>query len=136
MTKAHRHQHSPALIGSVVALSLSLVLTLTPCCDVFASSAGSGASELATSPPDHSHDPAGDGDPHAPDPLCQPNWIDTASDVQRDIGPAGNGTMLLLPTLFDRQISSFLSIPSTADARATPRSIGPPLYLRFGRLLN
>jgi len=136
MTKAHRHERSTALIGSVVALSLSLVFTLTPCCDVFASSTGSGASELATSPPDHSHDPAGGGEPHAPDPLCQPNWLDTASDVQRDIGLVGDGTTLLLPTSFDRQISSFLSIPSTANARATPRSIGPPLYLRLGRFLN
>jgi len=135
MRKANRRQGSSASIWSAAVLSLALVFTFTPCCDVLAAKSGSGANVPATSSTDLSHDSVGGGDQHVPDSPCQPTWLDTAADMQRDLGLAGGGKVFLQLASIDRQVPLLLS-PGTGVSHAAPRSIGPPLYLRFGRLLN
>jgi len=116
-------------------LALAVVVTFTPCCKVFASTFGSLANINADTGNEHSHGHGDRDDRHGPDGPCQTASLDAAIDVQKNFAPGPDAPKLPMATSL-REDFPLSFVLSAGSVPVSPRAAGPPLYLRFGRLLN
>jgi len=116
-------------------LALALVVTFTPCCKVFASTFASLANINAEIGSEHSHGRGDPDDRHGPDGPCQTASLDAAIDVQKNFAPGPDAPKLPMATSL-REDFPLSFVLSAGSVPVSPRAAGPPLYLRFGRLLN
>jgi len=116
-------------------LALAVVVTFTPCCKVFASPFVSSAGINADAGSAHSHTHGDRDDRHGPDGPCQTASLNAAIDAQKNFGPGPDAPKFLLTRSFPEGFS-FSPILIAREVPISPRAAGPPLYLRFGRLLN
>jgi len=135
MHKPHPLRRSPISVLGAAVLALAVVVTFTPCCKVFASTFASSASNHADAGNEHSHALGDPDDRHAPDGPCQTATFDAAIDAQKNFAPGPEAPNLPITTALWEGFP-LSSVLSAGNVSVSPRAAGPPLYLRFGRLLN
>jgi len=135
MRKPQALRTSPISVLGAAVLALAVVVTFTPCCKVFASTFASSASINAEIDSEHSHGPGDRDDRHGPDGPCQTASLDAAIDAQKNFAPGPDAPSLPVATSL-REGFPLSFVLSSGNVPVSPRAAGPPLYLRFGRLLN